>query len=152
MARAKLPAHLEYIGVIYSKKNNKRILKNRKTGQRFIGQSEQSLANQRDIADQLALQWHDEPIDEPVKIRVGLWQKDLTRHDLDNQLTSVLDGLVKGEVIIDDNCQRVACVECYFAGVDAKNPGAVIDITPYELPPLPKQPRKPRKPKDTCPF
>ena len=115
MERAKLPARLEYIGVIYSKKNNKRILKNRHTGQRFIAQSARSMNNQREMADSFALQWHSAPIDFPVKLKIGLWQKDRTRHDLDNQLPSILDALVVGGILIDDNCERVACVEVKLA-------------------------------------
>lgn len=125
---------ISYHGVIYSKKNSKRILINRRTGKSFIASSEKAKRMESSMADEFYLQGlaFRSQINKikymPVSIQIKIWEKDKTRRDLDNQATSILDGLVKSGIIQDDSINIVKKITIELAGFDKKDPRAEITI------------------------
>ena len=119
-------------GQVPSKKNNKRLLKNSRTGKMFIASSEKfnewhnqammdlcfSLNKDRDVFR-----------NKQVEIELTFYNSDNRRHDLDNMTSSVLDLLVDAEFIDDDCCGIVNRLIINFGGVDRKNPRVEVTIT-----------------------
>lgn len=66
----------------------------------------------------------------PSSVCMKLYRKDNIKRDLDNVATSVLDGLVRGEVIADDNYGIVKSLHIEDCGVDKNNPRVEIEINP----------------------
>ena len=64
----------------------------------------------------------------PIAITMVFYNEDNRRHDLDNQSSSILDSLVKAEVIDDDNQKMVDCLTLQYGGIDKVNPRAEIYI------------------------
>jgi Holliday junction resolvase RusA-like endonuclease len=131
---------LTYHGVIYSKKNSKRIVTNWRTRRPII------VSNRNAKNQEAAMGWefreqakkegwralkekNKELADHQYKIEIAVWQKDLRRRDLDNQATAILDGLVVAGVIPDDSCDAVPRLLIEYKGVDRENPRAEIKIT-----------------------
>nr|DAN29027.1 MAG TPA: Endodeoxyribonuclease RusA [Caudoviricetes sp.] len=119
-------------GQVPSKKNNKRLLKNSRTGKMFIASSEKFN------------EWHNQAMmdlcfrlnkdrgvfrDKQVEIELTFYNSDNRRHDLDNMTSSVLDLLVDAEFIDDDCCGIVNRLMISFGGVDRKNPRVEVTIT-----------------------
>jgi len=67
----------------------------------------------------------------PVSIEVIIYFATLTRADLDNRLTSILDMLVEALVLRDDKWQDVPLMKCQ-AEHRPRKPGAFIRITELE--------------------
>lgn len=67
----------------------------------------------------------------PSSVNMKLYRKDNIKRDLDNVATSVLDGLVRGEVIADDNYSIVKSLHIEDCGVDKNNPRVEIEINPW---------------------
>lgn len=122
--------YLTYHGVIYSKKNSKKIITNRKTGRPMITSNDNAKAMEEDMALQFQLQArdYDYVLAPPLLVKIKIWEKDRTRRDLDNQATSVLDALVKARVLEDDSVRVVQKLKVELAGYDKKNPRAEIII------------------------
>ena len=133
---------LNYYGVIYSKKNNKRIITDSRTGKPRI------TSNDRAKEQEMAMAWAfreqgvnsgwffpEEPKEYAGRkfiLNVSIWQKDRVRRDLDNQLTAILDGLVAGRVLPDDSNKFVTSLAVVDRGVDKENPRAEIAISEIE--------------------
>lgn len=130
---------LTYHGVIYSKKNSKRIVTNWRTRRPII------VSNRNAKNQEAAMGWEFREqakkegwsaLGEKSKnlanhqytIEIAVWQKDLRRRDLDNQATAILDGLVVAGVIPDDSCDAVPKLTIEYKGVDRTNPRAEIKI------------------------
>lgn len=64
----------------------------------------------------------------PTGIVVTIFNADLRRHDLDNQLNSLFDMLVKAGVLEDDNQKFIDNVHLYYGGLDRDNPRAEIEL------------------------
>lgn len=127
---------LTYHGVIYSKKNSKRIIINRRTRRPMIVSSQQAKIMESDMVSQFQAQLLQTPIllpiatilGKPLKINIMIWQKDQTRRDLDNQATSILDALVAAGVIADDSIKVVQELTVKMVTIDKHNPHAIIEI------------------------
>lgn len=121
-------------GQVPSKKNNKRILKNSRTGNRFIANSEKfndwhEKALREVCLFSKAAKYRNKPRKNPLSIRMGFYNKDNRRHDLDNMVSSVLDLLVDAGYLEDDHCKIVSSMLVVFRGVDRKNPRVEVTIT-----------------------
>ena len=122
---------LTYQGVIYSKKNSKSIITNRRTGRPMIVASKKAKDMEKNMTREFSTQREGLPaIDTPSTVHMKLYRKDNIKRDLDNVATSVLDGLVRGSVIADDNYSIVKSLHIEDCGVDKNNPRVEIEIKP----------------------
>lgn len=122
---------LTYQGVVYSKKNSKSIIKNRRTGRPMIVASKKAKDMEKNMASEFSTQRGGRStINMPSSVYMKLYRKDNIKRDLDNVATSVLDGLVRGEVIADDNYSIVKSLHIEDCGVDKNNPRVEIEIKP----------------------
>ena len=122
---------LTYQGIIYSKKNSKSIITNRRTGRPMIVASKKAKDMEKNMAREFSVQRGGRSaINIPSSVYMKLYRKDNIRRDLDNVATSVLDGLVRGEVIADDNYSIVKSLHIEDCGVDKNNPRVEIEIKP----------------------
>lgn len=64
----------------------------------------------------------------PISLTIIFFNADKRRHDLDNQSSSILDTLVKANVIEDDNQNKIDCLTLQYGGVDKEKPRAEIFI------------------------
>lgn len=104
-------------------KKNSRI--NRGDGKSFP--SKKFVQWQEDALTQVRIQTR-ERFYKPVAIEVIIYFATLTRADLDNRLTSILDMLVEALVLRDDKWQDVPLMKVQ-AEHRPRNPGAFIRIT-----------------------
>jgi len=123
---------LTYHGVIYSKKNNKRIVTNKYTQKPIIVSSVRAKSNEWNMADEFKAQalearWQPEEGARYV-VRIKIWEKDRTRRDLDNQATSILDALVLAGIIPDDSVSCVVKLSVAYMGIDKYDPHADIIV------------------------
>ncbi len=120
---------LTYYGRVLSKKNSKQIIRKR-SGAPVIVSNPAAKANESDMVDQFSVQTlkQEKPI-EKCKVSVEVYQPTAQRRDLDNQLTAILDALVKAEVIADDSFKCVIEENVRFGGIDKENPRAIVSIT-----------------------
>ena len=120
-----------YQGVVYSKKNSKSIIKNRRTGKPMIVASKKAKDMEKNMASEFSAQRGERSaINRPSSVHMKLYRKDNFKRDLDNVATSVLDGLVKGGVLDDDNYSVVKSLHIEDCGVDKNNPRVEIEINP----------------------
>lgn len=128
---------LEYHGVVYSKKNSKRIITNSRTKRPMIVSSERAKEMEKDMADQFSAQYLSKVIvnipiatihGKPLEIHIMIWQKDRTRRDLDNQATSILDALVAANVLVDDSVNVIQKLIVEMMGIDKYDPHVVVEI------------------------
>lgn len=136
--------HLTYEGKIFSKKNSKQIVMNRRTNKPTIISNKNVRTMESDMVGQFRKQAYEEGWqvtkavkldgEEPKKfaVCVEIYEESLRRHDLDNQLTSLLDGLVDALVLPDDSFDYVPHLEVNYGGLDRENPRAEIDIWELE--------------------
>lgn len=124
---------LWFSGVVVSKKNSKVIRLNHQTGQRFI--TSNSVAKQNEAAMVAQFREQVEQIKgycatamSPCAIEFRVWEPDYKRRDLDNQITSVLDALVKAEVLNDDSIGTLRGIMVNLEGIDPENPRVEIVI------------------------
>ena len=120
---------LTYYGRVLSKKNSKQIIRKR-SGAPVIVSNPAAKANENDMVDQFSIQTirQTKPV-KRCKISVEVYQPTAQRRDLDNQLTAILDALVKAEVIADDSFKCVIEEKVRFGGIDKNEPRAIVIIT-----------------------
>lgn len=107
-------------GSVPSQKNSKQIFINKKTGKPFITSSQNVKAWQKQALWQLK---GTKPILEyPMSLTMVFYYDSRRRHDLDNSASSVLDILVKTEILEDDNTNYVEELILQFGGYDKENP------------------------------
>lgn len=139
---------LTYFGTIYSKKNSKRIVRTK--NRQFLISSARAIEMERDMVEQFHTQlrtqlstkagsfdWREEThriLDGlvPVGVNLKIYNKDKRPRDLDNQATSILDGLVKANVLVDDKSDIVRVLRVEYKGIDKENPRAEIEILPLD--------------------
>lgn len=121
---------LTYHGVILSKKNSKRIIRNRRTGAPMMMSNKAAKDNENNMVDEFSIQTlnQESPIAHCM-IAIRIYEPNFQRRDIDNQATSILDALAKAEVIVDDSFKCVEELNVKFGGVDREDPRAVIVIT-----------------------
>lgn len=84
-----------------SKKNSQQIRKNRRTGKRFVTQSDLYKQFERDCG--YFLPHLKKPIDTPVNLKCTFIVPDRRKRDLTNLENAIADILVKYNVLEDDN-------------------------------------------------
>ena len=123
---------LTFHGVIYSKKNSKRLVRNRATGRPMLISSKRAIQNEEDMVWQFST-LRTATLCFPLRVEIDIWQPDRRRRDLDNQATSILDALVRAGIIQDDSTKIVHELEVKLAGIDKTDPRAVIRINRVEI-------------------
>lgn len=119
---------LYYNGVIYSKKNSKQIIQVK--GRPIIISNKNAKKNEQDMATDFMLQGSKNHWRPNGKYSVSMYftRKNNVRRDLDNMATSVLDALVLGEVLPDDNTNSVGELHIYDMGVNELQVGVMVTI------------------------
>lgn len=119
-----------YLGQVTSKKNNKVIAINRRTGRPFVRMNDLAKAQEREmiavfkddfLMQQMKREWFE---GRRIEVVVEVWNKDARKHDLDNQLSTILDALTKAQVLPDDSQLTVAKVTAEYKGIDKDDPRA----------------------------
>lgn len=121
-------------GQVPSKKNNKRILKNSRTGNRFIANSKRFNDWYEMVVKEMTLvsksrKFRNTKPTNPLEVTMVFYNKDNIRHDLDNMASSILDLLVDVGYLEDDCCRIVNRLIINFGGLDRKNPRVEVTIT-----------------------
>lgn len=119
---------LYFNGVIYSKKNSKQIIQVK--GRPVIISNKNAKKNEQDMATDFMLQAsknHWKP-DGKYSVSMHFTRKNNVRRDLDNMATSVLDALVLGGVLPDDNTNSVGELHIYDMGVNELQVGVMVTI------------------------
>lgn len=107
-------------GIPITKKNHQQILINRKTGNRFVSQSEAYKQFERDSVIQVPSSVRI-GINVPCSIRTIFFMPDDRKVDCSNLISAAHDILVKAGVIADDN-RNIAAVINAWCETDKTNP------------------------------
>lgn len=121
--------HLVINGVIPSKKNSKKVIpdwKHRRV--RLITSPE--VQNWEKVVQSGVMGMG--KIDGPVKMEIVIYNPDLRKRDLDNQLCSINDA-IKGVLFEEDDGKVLQDIHIRWGGVDKNNPRAEITISPLTV-------------------
>ena len=124
---------LHYSGTIYSKKNSKQIIQVH--GKPILISNKNAKKNEQDMSAEFALQvikakWHPRG---RYSVSMYFTRKDNVRRDLDNLTTSVLDALVLGNALPDDDINNIKELHIYDMGVDRDKVGVSVHLDGDEL-------------------
>lgn len=124
---------LHYSGTIYSKKNSKQIIQVH--GKPILISNKNAKKNEQDMSAEFALQvikakWHPRG---RYSVSMYFTRKDNVRRDLDNLTTSVLDALVLGNALPDDDINNIKELHIYDMGVDKDKVGVSVHLDGDEL-------------------
>ena len=119
---------LHYSGTIYSKKNSKQIIQVH--GKPILISNKNAKKNEQDMSAEFALQvikakWHPRG---RYSVSMYFTRKDNVRRDLDNLTTSVLDALVLGNALPDDDISNIKELHIYDMGVDKEKVGVSVHL------------------------
>lgn len=128
-------------GLIRAKKNSKQVVYT--NGRPRIISNKAARQNEEDMVNQIIAQGIRTPnqaerIEKMLEadkkgthydIEATIFQPNGIRRDLDNQITSILDALVKSGAILDDCRKFVKKITAIDGGIDKSNPRAEIRIT-----------------------
>lgn len=124
----------DYYGQVTGKKNSKMIAINQRTGRPFVRMNDKAKAQEREMVDNFRydMSYHKlTPQDfagRRIEVSVEVWNKDKRKHDLDNQVSTILDALVKAEVLPDDSQETVQKITAEYMGVDKEDPHVYITV------------------------
>lgn len=111
-----------------TKKNSQQIYINRKTGKRFVTQSDRYKEYER--VSCLALNGsYRKKIDLPVNLAATFYMPTARRVDLVNLIEALQDVLVKAGVLEDDNSKIIVSTDGSRVKLDRKNPRTEVEIT-----------------------
>ena len=114
-----------------SKKNSQQICINRKTGRRFVRQSDQY--NDFETAASYYLQPKPKkPIDYPVTVKCTFWMPTRQKVDKSNLEAAIHDILVKYGILDDDDRDVLASTDGSRVYYDKTNPRVEIEISPLQ--------------------
>lgn len=69
---------------------------------------------------------------EPVTVLIELYRPDDRLRDVDNRIKATLDLLVLHRILLDDNWRHLQSVTATWAGLDRKDPRAVVTVQTVE--------------------
>ena len=110
-----------------SKKNNQKIIKNKKNNKLMIIPSEEYKQYEADCA--YFLKRYELCIDYAINLKCTFYLPDNRKRDLTNYLEAVQDILVKYKIIKDDCWKIVYSVDGSRIKIDKENPRVEIEIT-----------------------
>lgn len=113
-----------------TKKNSQQILLNRKTGKRFISQSDIYKQYEKDC------KWFMpkiETITTPINIKYTFYRSTRRLCDLNGLIQAMDDILVKFGIILDDNFTIVAGHDFSRVKIDKENPRVEVEITDIKV-------------------
>lgn len=119
---------LHYSGTIYSKKNSKQIIQVH--GKPILISNKNAKKNEQEMSTEFALQVMKAKWKPHGRYSVSMYfiRKDNVRRDLDNLATSVLDALVLGNALPDDDINNIKELHIYDMGVDKDNVGVSVHL------------------------
>lgn len=124
----------DYFGQVTGKKNSKVIAINRHTGRPFVRMNDAAKAQEREMVenfsyDMIFNRLRPEDFEgKRIEVVVEIWNKDKRKHDLDNQVSTILDALVKAGVLPDDSQETLYKISAEYKGVDKEDPRALITV------------------------
>lgn len=130
----KIVFETDYYGQVTGKKNSKVIAINQHTGKPFVRMNDKAKAQEREMVENFVydLTYYkrkpEDFEDKRIEVRIEVWNKDHRKHDLDNQLSTILDALVKAKVLPDDSQETVYKITAECKGVDKDDPRALITV------------------------
>lgn len=130
----KLIFETDYYGQVTGKKNSKVIAINQHTGRPFVRMNDAAKAQEREMVENFTYDmayYRRKPEDfedKRIEVVVEIWNKDRRKHDLDNQVSTILDALVKAKVLPDDSQETVYKISAEYKGVDKEDPRALITV------------------------
>lgn len=113
-----------------TKKNNQKIIKNKRTGSLMVVQNDRYLQYERDAG--WFLKKIPQPISDPVNVKCVFYRDSERKVDLNNLLEAITDILVRYKVILDDNYRIVAGHDGSRVLVDKERPRTEIYIETME--------------------
>lgn len=130
----KIVFETDYYGQVTGKKNSKVIAINQHTGRPFVRMNDAAKAQEREMVENFTYDmayYRRKPEDfedKRIEVVVEIWNKDRRKHDLDNQVSTILDALVKAKVLPDDSQETVYKISAEYKGVDKEDPRALITV------------------------
>lgn len=130
----KIVFETDYFGQVTAKKNSKVIAINHRTGRPFVRTNDAAKKQEREMVENFVYDMNFAKLkpedfeDRRIEVNVEVWNKDRRKHDLDNQLSTILDALVKARILPDDSQETVYKVTAEYMGVDKDDPRAAITI------------------------
>lgn len=124
----------DYFGQVTGKKNSKMIAINRHTGKPFVKMNERAKQQEKEMVENFSYDMKfnnltpEDFAGRHIEVIVEVWNQDKRKHDLDNQLSTILDALVKAKVLPDDSQETVGKVSAEYKGVDKEDPHAYITV------------------------
>ena len=124
----------DFFGQVTGKKNNKVISINQHTGRPFVRMNDKAKAQEREMIENFRYDLNFNKLrpedfdDKRIEVIVEFWNQDRRKHDLDNQVSTILDALVKAGVLPDDSQETVWKITAEYKGVDKDDPRACITV------------------------
>lgn len=109
-----------------TKKNNQKIIKNKRTGSLMVVQNDRYLQYERDAG--WFLKKIPQPISEPVNVKCVFYRDSERKVDLNNLLEAITDILVKYKILVDDNFKIIVGHDGSRVYVDREHPRTEIYI------------------------